>query len=121
MPFACVTVKIVHFVHLLPNCSEVVCEPLFTANQFGSGTVSILFGTAYAVVERRRWRDVQGRRSGCQYGTPGAMSGDATLTSWQPRSNKRLASLAKSATEDCGLAFFRGRLVLSFQFRQVCQ
>ena len=35
-------------------------------------------------------------------------------TSSQPRSNKRLASLAKSATEDCGLAFFRGRLVLSF-------
>jgi len=62
-----------------------------------------------------------GRRSGCQSGTPGTTGGDATPTSSQPRSNKRLASLAKCATEDCGLAFFRGRLVLAFQFRQVCQ
>jgi hypothetical protein len=38
-----------------------------------------------------------------------------------PRSIKQLAPLDKSATEDCGLAFFRSRLVLPFQFRQVCQ
>ena len=64
---------------------------------------------------------MRGLRSGCHNDTPDARSGDVRRTNSQSRSNKRLASRGKSATEDCGLAFFRGRFVLSFQFREVCQ
>ena len=83
-----------------------------------TGPVPILFNTVRHVIRDSRteegagclvaeerlpeWRAVREAR-----GQPGT----------QPRkmrSNKRLASLGKSATEDCGLAFFRGRLVWAF-------